>query len=78
MTDLTSIPLNKLVASEDNVRRTADADRLKVRFLPRSPNLFNDLTAQAHFGEIDLCPEDADPVLVFSTTLGYQFRATDF
>jgi ParB family transcriptional regulator, chromosome partitioning protein len=26
MTDITSIPLNKLVASEDNVRKTASAD----------------------------------------------------
>ena len=26
MTDITSIPLNKLVASEDNVRKTAGAD----------------------------------------------------
>ena len=27
MTDITSIPLNKLVASEDNVRRSAGADK---------------------------------------------------
>ena len=33
MTDITSIPLNKLVASEDNVRKTAGASLRRIHLV---------------------------------------------